>query len=81
MTRHDAAVRENEIKIAIWHLENGTLKQNFSAHQKVLKAQLRLEKDKFKSWHTSHRDKAKNFYRIKKQFIDRVLQIRFPDAK
>jgi len=81
MTKYDAAVRENKINKVIWHMESGTLRHNFQLHQRVLKAQLRLEKDKFDSWHTSHKDKAKNLYRIKKQAIDRILETKTPDEK
>ena len=81
MSRWELAVRENEIKKAIWQLEHGTLRYDFRAHQKVLKEQLRLERDKFKSWLTSHKDKAKNLYHIKNQFIERVLAIQFPDGR
>jgi len=81
MTRYEIAVRENEIKKAIWQLEHGTLRYDLRAHVRVLKAQLRLEKDKFKSWLTSHKDKAKNLYRIKTEFIERVLAIQFPDGR
>jgi len=78
MTKYEAAVRENEIKKAIWHLENGPSKFSFRAHQIVLKAQLQLEKDKFRSWQTDHKQKAKNLRDIKKEFIDRVIKIEFP---
>ena len=81
MTRYEAAVRENEIKKAIWQLENGPSRYDLRLQQKVLKAQLQLEKDKFRSWHTSHKDKAKNLYHIKNRFIDRVLKIKFPPSK
>jgi hypothetical protein len=80
MTRYELAVRENDIKKVIWQLENTVLKYELRAHQKVLKAQLKLEKDKFDSWYTSHKDKAKNLYHIKNQFIERVKGIRFPDS-
>ena len=80
MTKYDAAVRENKINEVIWQMENGTLRHDLRLHQKVLKAQIRLENDKFKSWHTNHTEKAKNLYRIKKQFIDRFLQTQFLDG-
>ena len=81
MTRYEVVIREDGIKKVILEMENTSLKYDLRAHQKVLKAQLRLEKDKFDSWYTSHKDKAKNLYHIKNQFIERLLKIKFPDSK
>jgi len=81
MTKYEATVRENEIKKAIWHLENGPGKYDLRLQQMVLKAQLQLEKDKFRSWHTDHKQKAKNLRDIKKEFIDRIIKIQFPQPK
>lgn len=79
MSRYEAQMRQEELKRVAKVLETDpAYKFNIWLHRGLLRAQLKLERDKYFSNQTSRQERAKNEYHYKTRFINRILGLKKP---
>ena len=82
MSRYEAVQRQEQINQMVKLIEKDPrYKWNIMAHKAVLREALRLQKEMFFSYHIGPKERLKNEYRIKTQFIRRILELDKPPAQ
>lgn len=79
MSKFEAEMRQEELQRVDKILDTDpAYKFNIWLHRGLLKAQLKLERDKYFSNQTSPRERAKNEYYYKTKFTNRILGLKKP---
>lgn len=79
MSKFEAEMRQMELQRVVKILETDpAYKFSIWLHRGLLRAQLKLERDKYFSNQTSPQERAKNERRYKTQFINRILGLKKP---